>query len=117
MSNSSRALHAAIKQACHTLLWSETDNDGNSLDDRFDKLSEADYTAYCQVVQAVTAAFMKFQSLAESDPEQFGHDFVLTINGHGAGFWDGDWDSYSQSTIDALCAYCETVGPINILVD
>lgn len=22
-----------------------------------------------------------------------GHDFWLTRNGHGAGFWDGDWDS------------------------
>lgn len=21
-----------------------------------------------------------------------GHDFWLTRNGHGAGFWDGDWD-------------------------
>ena len=24
--------------------------------------------------------------------EQGGHDFWLTQNGHGAGFWDGDWD-------------------------
>ena len=24
--------------------------------------------------------------------EQAGHDFWLTRNGHGAGFWDGDWD-------------------------
>jgi hypothetical protein len=23
--------------------------------------------------------------------EQAGHDFWLTRNGHGAGFWDGDW--------------------------
>ena len=21
-----------------------------------------------------------------------GHDFLLTRNGHGAGFWDGDWE-------------------------
>ena len=27
-----------------------------------------------------------------SDPERAGHDFWLTRNGHGAGFWDGDWD-------------------------
>ena len=24
--------------------------------------------------------------------ERAGHDFWLTRNGHGAGFWDGDWD-------------------------
>lgn len=25
--------------------------------------------------------------------EQAGHDFWLTRNGHGAGFWDGDWQA------------------------
>ncbi len=25
------------------------------------------------------------------EPDQAGHDFWLTRNGHGAGFWDGDW--------------------------
>ena len=25
------------------------------------------------------------------DPRLAGHDFWLTRNGHGAGFWDGDW--------------------------
>jgi hypothetical protein len=25
------------------------------------------------------------------DLERAGHDFWLTRNGHGAGFWDGDW--------------------------
>lgn len=24
--------------------------------------------------------------------ERAGHDFWLTRNGHGAGFWDGDWE-------------------------
>jgi hypothetical protein len=27
----------------------------------------------------------------DDDPSQAGHDFWLTRNGHGAGFWDGDW--------------------------
>lgn len=26
------------------------------------------------------------------DSAQAGHDFWLTRNRHGAGFWDGDWD-------------------------
>lgn len=25
-----------------------------------------------------------------------GHDFWLTRNGHGAGFWDGDWGKYGD---------------------
>lgn len=27
---------------------------------------------------------------------QAGHDFWLTRNGHGAGFWDGDWPKYGD---------------------
>ena len=28
---------------------------------------------------------------AERQAAMAGHDFALTRNGHGAGFWDGDW--------------------------
>lgn len=30
-------------------------------------------------------------------PAQAGHDFWLTQNGHGAGFWDGDWPTYGET--------------------
>ncbi len=33
--------------------------------------------------------------------DQLQHDFILTVNGHGAGFWDGDWKSG-----DALTKIC-----------
>jgi hypothetical protein len=33
-----------------------------------------------------------FVNATDMTPEQAGHDFWLTRNGHGAGFWDGDWD-------------------------
>ena len=29
--------------------------------------------------------------LVSESAERAGHDFLLTRNGHGAGFWDGDW--------------------------
>lgn len=31
------------------------------------------------------------EELTKDDLEQIGHDFWLTRNGHGAGFWDGDY--------------------------
>lgn len=35
-----------------------------------------------------------------------GHDFWLTRNGHGAGFWDGDWpEPYAQALTDAAKAF------------
>lgn len=30
-----------------------------------------------------------------------GHDFLLTRNGHGAGFWDGDWLEPAATTLTA----------------
>lgn len=31
------------------------------------------------------------------------HDFILTCNGHGAGFWDGDWHDPWGDKLTALC--------------
>jgi hypothetical protein len=33
--------------------------------------------------------------------EQAGHDFWLNRNGHGCGFWDGDWSEPHASALDA----------------
>lgn len=41
-----------------------------------------------------------------SEHERAGHDFWLTRNGHGAGFWDGDWDDdIGQRLTDASDVY------------
>lgn len=32
--------------------------------------------------------------------EQAGHDFCLTRNGHGVGFWDGDWPEPWATALD-----------------
>jgi len=37
-----------------------------------------------------------------SESEQAAHDFWLTRNGHGAGFWDGDWPEPAASRLTAL---------------
>ena len=40
--------------------------------------------------------------------EQAGHDFWLTRNGHGAGFWDGDWpEPYAEILTKGSKAYGE----------
>lgn len=38
---------------------------------------------------------------------QAGHDFWFTRNGHGAGFWDGDWPLYGDLLTDASQGYGE----------
>ena len=40
--------------------------------------------------------------------EQAGHDFWLTRNGHGAGFWDGDWPKFEADRLDYIaCSFGE----------
>ncbi len=39
------------------------------------------------------------------------HDFILTRNGHGAGFWDGDW---SEPIATKLTELCKKFGEIQI---
>jgi len=45
--------------------------------------------------------------------ERAGHDFWLTRNGHGAGFWDGDW---GDELGERLTAACKKYGEVNLYV-
>jgi hypothetical protein len=46
--------------------------------------------------------------------EQMGHDFALTRNHHGAGFWDRD---YPKHLSDMLTETSHSFGEINIYID
>lgn len=71
-------------------LWSSLGPDGSPLDESFelsdicpDTLAEmvADCDEFCEAWGHVMAE-------TEGSDSQHGHDFWLTRNGHGAGFWD-----------------------------
>ncbi len=78
-------------------LWSSTDNSrddgGDPLEDNY---SIDDFTPEaleslkkdCESFVESNAADLEAYHLAGYDSEQAGHDFWLTRNGHGAGFWD-----------------------------
>lgn len=61
-------------------LWAE----GISLDDLAPGVM-ARMAADCR------AFYTAHESMIALEPERAGHDFWLTRNRHGAGFWDGDW--------------------------
>jgi len=72
-----------------------------------------------EAIRAAAADCAKFQGenaddLSSEDPENAGHDFWLTRNGHGAGFWDGD---YEESKGERLTAACEAYGHLHVWVD
>ena len=88
--------------------WSSTDGDGTPLDDdRFEMSDEA--TAALESIarefwvknQDLLASARLVKARRESDRlKHLGHDLWLTQNGHGAGFWDGDWQEPEATALD-----------------
>jgi hypothetical protein len=96
-----------------TAIWSETDpNTGAPLDEKYDidsfsmasiKQAKADCDAFMQAVIAAglgnTTVTRKGEKRAVANsPVAVGHDFWLTRCGHGAGFWDGDYEAGEELT-------------------
>lgn len=94
------------RQYIETALWSSTDAAGEPLTKNYsinglaaDTLSRM--IRDCNKFQCDNAADIG------DDLEQAGHDFWLTRNGHGAGFWDGDWPEAGDRLTAASKAFGE----------
>ena len=109
MPNLDKFLEAYIAAA----LWSTTDGStpegGEFLDANYalDDLAPetlAKMKADCNQFQAENAQDI------EGREEQAGHDFLLTRNHHGCGYWDGDW----PETGERLTAACKKYPEFNL---
>ena len=94
-------------------LWSSTDDEGEPLDkgrhcDDIAPDALAAMAADCAKFQADNAKLLtRAMEHTGHDLTQAGHDFWLTRNGHGAGFWDGDWKPFGDLLTDAAKAFPE----------
>ena len=112
-----------------TLLWSETDENSKPLD--------SNYTIQDFDEDSLNRLYIKFEKfkeqairvISEKNQEECGdledfhwpirpdnpveHDFILTANRHGAGFWDGDWIMHIGKILTELA---HSVGEINVYV-
>ena len=92
-------------------LWSSTDEStpqgGEPMDQNYtitniDPDTLAAMIQDCQKFQEENAADIAFER------DRAGHDFWLTRNGHGSGFWDGDWpDDVGDRLTEASKKYGE----------
>lgn len=86
-------------------LWSSTDNSdergGEPLDKNYD-IEDFDDESLRKMEQDCKAFQEKAGDLIDGQEEQAGHDFWLTRNGHGAGFWDGDWPEPAATELTNL---------------
>jgi hypothetical protein len=102
-----------IEAYLEAALWSSTDDDGNPLDKKFD------YSAWS--AEAMMRARMDCEEFIEKagdalddvSMESVGHDFWLTRNGHGAGFWDRS-ETYGPDMAQFLTAVAKDFSPLNI---
>ncbi len=105
------------RQYLVTALWSSTDE---SREDGGDPM-DANYGIEDIEPNTIAAAELdcnRFRELAgkmlneNDDPTAGAHDFLLTRNGHGAGFWDGDWPEGGES----LTTICKQFGEFHLYV-
>lgn len=91
-------LDTFTQQYITTALWSSTDDDDTPMDARYSVDDLASETL--DTIKADCAKFQREQAaLIGSELSRAGHDFWLTRNGHGAGFWDGDWPEQVGETL------------------
>lgn len=100
-------------------LWSSTDGD-KPLDEDYDI---DDFSA--EAIKEATKDVNDFRSKAadlldslslikDGEGSDIGHDFWLTRNGHGAGFWDGDYEDRDGNNIgEALTEISKTFKEID----
>ena len=96
----------------YTALWSSMDGedhlDANYDIEDFDEHTlqrlEANYTAFFE-------ANWHLVGVDEGDEAHFAHNLWLTQNGHGAGFWDGD---YAEG--ETLTVLAEKFGTLDLYV-
>ena len=106
---------AFTKAYIECALWSTNTVTGRSFEEDFGPEDIAPET-----LEQITTDCKRFQeenatdiSAGPYDPdylvwERAGHDFWLTRNGHGAGFWDGDWpEEIGERLTEASKAYGE----------
>ena len=102
-----------------TLLWSATDGDGNPLDD--DKaLIDVSYSLRKSSIEDLNEFEARAKSEAAEElndylrlcPNNIEHDFCLTRNRHGSGFW-----SRSVNNFPKLTEIAESFGEVNAYIN
>ena len=116
-----KQLSAFERAYCECALWSSTDDKDEPLNKNRD-ISDIPWHILirmkrdCKIFQA-TAAWEKYGNIGGD--EQGGHDFWLTRNGHGAGFWDGDWQDEDGNDLPGkeLTVIAKLFGEFSLIIN
>jgi len=121
------AMDSFTRQYIETALWSSNDEStpsgGIPLDRNYsasdiDPATLAQMVKDCEKFQSENAQWITDEHFEGSSRDgdidgQAGHDFWLTRNDHGAGFWDGDW---TEEAGEALTKASKAFGEFDLYV-
>ena len=107
--------NAFFDQYLETLLWSSSDLDTMEPLDNDYGVCDFDESTLATLKSEALDYFYSSRHLWYATPEsyniaQHGHDFALTRNGHGAGYWDRGLGSIGEE----LTKSCKCYGSIDI---
>ncbi len=93
-----------IESYIETALWLSADEYGVPLDSIYDN-DDISPECMAQMVEDCKAFQETAGDMIAGREKRAGHDFWLTRNGHGAGFWDGDWIQHGDKLTEISKAY------------
>lgn len=97
-----------IEAYVEAALWSSVGEDGNALDAKYG-IEDFHPASMQSIVENCSDFYNDHQDLIDSNMTlaQAGHDFWLTRNYHGVGFWDRDLGAIGQDLTEASHTYGE----------
>lgn len=101
-------LDAFVDAYIECALWSSLDDKGEPLDGTYDDGDIADTARADMVSECTDFVNGNAADLATLDAGQCGHDFWLTRNGHGTGFWDRGYGDLGDRLSKAAEVYGES---------
>jgi hypothetical protein len=96
-------------------VWASNDEEGDSLNGVDAMLTDSALERMEKDCDAFRRRAEKLWTRAGWDDSQAGHDFWLTRNHHGAGFWDRDMGTKAQR--DKLTEVAHSFGECNLTVE
>jgi len=119
--NAQALLDSVVTAYIQCALWSSTDDEGEPLDGLYEAWDFADEAEASMIEDCQDFLDLIKDEVWNWDqfwtPERLGHDFWLTRNGHGAGFWDRYSDRHLGGAIGRqLTELCKPYGSSDVYV-
>jgi len=104
-----------MNQYIDTMFWSSTDDKDQPMDKNY-TAGDLSAEAKAQIQKDCETFLDKAGDIIYEDYSQAGHDFWLTRNGHGAGFWDGQWDHLGKEVVKQLVRLSKSFGEQDLYI-